>query len=42
LSFPFTLGLGCGVGRTGNVVVIVDTSDGMGHRRTGRMNVTVN
>jgi hypothetical protein len=42
LSFPVTLGLGCGVGRTGTVLVIVDSHDGMGHTRTGRMSATIN
>jgi len=42
LSFPFTLGLGCGIGHSGTLVVAVDTSDGMGHKATGRMNVSVN
>jgi hypothetical protein len=42
LSFPVTLGLGCGVGRSGTLVVVVDTRDGMGHKSGGRMRVTVN
>jgi hypothetical protein len=42
LSFPVTLGLGCGVGRTGTLVVVVDTRDGMGHKGTGQMRLSVN
>ena len=42
LSFATTPGFGCGVGRTGTLVVVVDTRDGMGHTNSARMSVGVN
>jgi hypothetical protein len=41
LTFPITLGLGCGFGSTGTVLVLVSTHDGLGHLGSGRMNVMV-
>jgi hypothetical protein len=41
MSFPVTLGIGCGVGRSGTVLVVVSTRDGRGHMGSGSMHVTV-
>ena len=41
LQFPVSLGLGCGAGRSGTVVIIVDARDGNGTRHSGRMSVNV-
>ncbi len=40
-QFPVSLGIGCGVGRLGTVVIIVDARDGHGRHHTGRMGVNV-
>jgi hypothetical protein len=41
LQFPLSLGIGCGAGRFGTVVVIVDARDGDGRHHSGRMRVNV-
>jgi hypothetical protein len=41
LRFPVTLGIGCGVGRTGTVVVIVQTRDRPGRHDSGRLSFEV-
>jgi hypothetical protein len=41
LAFPLTLGIGCGVGSVGTVVVLVDTRDGLGRMLSGRVSVFV-
>jgi len=41
LQFPVSLGIGCGAGRFGTVVIIVDAHDGHGRRHSGRMSVNV-
>jgi len=41
LQFPVSLDIGCGVGRFGTVVIIVDARDGHGRRHSGRMSVNV-
>jgi hypothetical protein len=40
-QFPVSLGIGCGVGRLGTVVIVVDARDGHGRRHSGRMSVNV-
>lgn len=40
-TFPLNLGIGCGTGRRGTVVIIVDTSDGRGRHRSERLEVAV-
>jgi hypothetical protein len=40
-SFPITLGIGCDTGHTGNLVIIVDTRDALGHRGSGQTTVMV-
>jgi hypothetical protein len=39
--FALSTGVGCGVGRTGSIVVIVDTEDDHGHKGTGRVEFNV-
>jgi len=41
LSFPLSLGIGCGVGTIGTVVVIVNARDGTGQTTTGQVSVNV-
>lgn len=41
LRFPVSLGIGCGVGRSGNVIVIVETRDGSGRNHKGRLEFAV-
>ena len=41
LRFPVSLGIGCGVGRSGTVLVIVQSRDGTGRHSTGRMSIAV-
>ena len=38
---PVSLGIGCGAGRSGTVVIVVDARDGHGRRHSGRMSVNV-
>lgn len=40
-SFPLHLGIGCGTGRRGTVVIIVDTSDEDGRDRSHEVRVSV-
>jgi hypothetical protein len=40
-TVPLTLGIGCGTGSQGTIVIIVDTSDDHGRRASQRVNVTV-
>jgi hypothetical protein len=40
-SIPLSLGIGCGFGNTGTVVVLVDTLDGHGRMSTGRVSINV-
>ncbi len=42
LRFPLTLGVGCGVGRSGVLVVGFDGTDHSGHKSTGQVKITVN
>ena len=39
--FPLSLGIGCGTGTRGTVVIIVDTTDSNGRRATNQVNVEV-
>ena len=39
--FNLTTGIGCGVGQTGTIVVVVDTSDDQGHKGSGRVQFSV-
>lgn len=41
LRFPVSLGIGCGVGRTGTVLVIVQARDRSGRHREGRLTFDV-
>jgi hypothetical protein len=41
LRFPVTMRIGCGVGRTGTILVHVATRDGSGRLRSGNVSVTV-
>lgn len=41
LAFPLTLGIGCGVGTTGTVLVIVNGHDGTGMPVNGQVSVNV-
>lgn len=40
-TFPLFLGIGCGIGRTGTVVIFVDTRDDRGRTRSGQVTVVV-
>jgi hypothetical protein len=40
-TVPLTLGIGCGTGSQGTIVIIVDTSDDHGRHASQRLNVTV-
>ena len=40
-TFPVTLGIGCGTGRTGNVQILVETRDAQGRIGSGRATVSV-
>jgi hypothetical protein len=40
-TFPVTLGIGCGTGHIGNVLIFVDTRDTQGRTGSGRASVTV-
>jgi hypothetical protein len=40
-AFAVTLGVGCGTGRKGNVVIVVETRDGLGRIGSGRATVSV-
>ena len=39
--FPVSLGIGCGTGTRGNVVIIVETTDSKGRRATNQVTVPV-
>jgi hypothetical protein len=41
LTFPLSLGVGCGIGPTGTVIVLVDTRDGLGRMSTAQLSVNV-
>jgi hypothetical protein len=41
LRFPLTLGVGCGVGRSGVLVVGFDAHDRSGHKTSGQTKITV-
>jgi hypothetical protein len=40
-TLPLSVGFGCGTGRQGNIIIIVDTSDPFGRVASQRVNVTV-
>jgi hypothetical protein len=40
--FPFSLGIGCGTGIRGTVVIVVETAEANGRRGSSRVTVTVN
>lgn len=40
-AFPVTLGIGCGTGRTGTLIIVVDMQDGRGQRGSAQTTVTV-
>jgi hypothetical protein len=40
-SFPLMLGIGCGTGSRGTLIVIVDTSDGRGRRGSHQVSIAV-
>ena len=40
-AFPVTLGIGCGTGHTGNLLIFVDTRDGLGRVGFGQTTVIV-
>ena len=40
-SFPLTLGIGCGTGTRGTLIIVVDASDGGSHRGSGQMAIAV-
>ena len=39
--FSLSTGVGCGVGQTGTIVVVVDTSDDQGHKGSGKVQFNV-
>ena len=39
--FNLTTGIGCGVGQTGSIVVVVDTSDDQGHKGSSKVRFNV-
>lgn len=39
--FSLSTGVGCGIGHTGSIVVIVDTEDDRGHKGSGRVDINV-
>jgi hypothetical protein len=39
--FNLSTGIGCGVGQTGTIVVVVDTSDDQGHKGSGKVQFNV-
>ena len=39
--FQLSTGVGCGVGQTGTIVVVVDTADDQGHKGSGRVQFNV-
>ena len=39
--FNLTTGIGCGVGQTGSIVVVVDTSDDQGHKGSSKVHFNV-
>jgi len=39
--FSLSTGVGCGVGHTGSIVVVVDTQDDHGHKGSGRVDLNV-
>jgi hypothetical protein len=41
LRFPLSLGVGCGVGRAGTIVVGFDATDRAGHKSSGQTRITV-
>jgi hypothetical protein len=41
LRFPLSMGIGCGVGRSGNISVHFNTRDGRGRHGSGYLNVNV-
>ena len=41
LRFPLALGVGCGVGRAGTIVVGFDAHDRSGHKTSGQTKITV-
>ena len=41
LRFPLSMGIGCGVGRSGVIVVGFDATDRRGNRSTGQTRITV-
>jgi hypothetical protein len=41
LQFQLSLGVGCGAGRFGTAVIVVDARDGNGRRHSGSVTVTV-
>jgi hypothetical protein len=41
LRFPLSMGIGCGVGRSGVIVVSFDGTDQRGHKSTGNVKITV-
>jgi hypothetical protein len=41
MFFSLSTGVGCGLGHTGSIVVIVDTQDDQGHKSSGRVDINV-
>jgi hypothetical protein len=40
-TFPLDIGLGCGTGRTGTLIILIDTRDESGHMDSGEVSVAV-
>lgn len=40
-TFPLVLGIGCGTGHTGIVMIVVDVKDDLGRTRSGQVSVVV-